>query len=260
MPGAPAHPDADTSQKEAEVVQLGPGDQIKMDVLGRPEMSTQMYVGADGTIRVPLAGFVKVLGLSPEGAAQLIEKALRDGLILRQPQVSLQVMQTLNRVSVFGEVKTPGRYPIESNTTVLDVLAQAGGRSEKGDDVAYLMRRESSGHVSRFAISLKTLSNPDDPLPDVFMTKLHGGDQIYVPLAHQFSIFGEVRNPAKYRLDSGMTVLQAISAAGGVTEKGSTHRIEIKRVKPGGAVVTVSAKLTDAVEADDIITIKERWF
>jgi polysaccharide biosynthesis/export protein len=73
-------------------------------------------------------------------------------------------------------------------------------------------------------------------------------------------VSGEVHTPASYRLDNGMTVLQAVSAAGGVTDKGSIGRIEIKRRGPKGNYVVISAKLSDAVQADDVITVKERIF
>jgi polysaccharide biosynthesis/export protein len=69
-----------------------------------------------------------------------------------------------------------------------------------------------------------------------------------------------VHNPAQYRLEAGMTVLQAIARAGGVTEKGSTSRVQIRRRGPDGKYLTLSPKSGDLVQADDVITIKERIF
>jgi polysaccharide export outer membrane protein len=71
---------------------------------------------------------------------------------------------------------------------------------------------------------------------------------------------GEVRTPATYRLESGLTVQRAIALAGGITDKGSMHRIEIKRRKPNGDYAIISGKPNDTIQADDMITVKERIF
>lgn len=68
-----------------------------------------------------------------------IEKTLRDRGILLDPHVTISVVQSRSqRVSVLGEVGAPGRYPVESNTTVFDLLAQAGGTTENSADVIYI--------------------------------------------------------------------------------------------------------------------------
>jgi polysaccharide export outer membrane protein len=257
--GASSRPGG-TVPKSVEIVVLVPGDQVKMTVFGRPEMETTTYVGSDGAIRVPLAGPVLVGGLSPGDAAQRIEGALKAGQFLVNPHVTLTVVVTENHISVLGEVKTPGRYAIESNTTVLDALALAGGRSEKGDDEIYLLREESSGEVTRMPINLRGLNNSTGALSDAVTLRLHTGDKIFVPLARQIYVSGEVRLPAPYRLESGMTVLQAIALAGGVTEKGSNRRVEIRRRKPEGGFQVLSGRLTDTLQPDDVITVKERIF
>jgi polysaccharide export outer membrane protein len=252
-------PQARTPQKDAEVLQIGPGDQIRVDVFTRPEMGLQTYVAGDGTIRMPLAGSVKVGGMSPAEAAQQVEVALKTAQLLVNPQATVTVLQSLSRVSVLGEVKNPGRYQIDATTTVADVVALAGGRTDKGDDNVVLMREDAAGAISRSSISL---SGPtaDDAVPAAMTTKVKGGDRVFVPAASQFYIFGEVRNPAAYRLAPGVTVFQAITEAGGITDKGSMHRVEIKRPRPGGGFTVLSAKLTDPIQANDVVTVKERIF
>jgi polysaccharide export outer membrane protein len=89
---------------------------------------------------------------------------------------------------------------------------------------------------------------------------LRGGDSLFVPPAEQFYIHGEVKAPNMYRLEPGMTVVQAISRGGGVTPRGSSNRIEIQRRKPDGSYKTSSAALGDVLQADDVIRIKERIF
>jgi polysaccharide export outer membrane protein len=202
---------------------------------------------------------VAVSGLSPADAAQKVEAALKDGQFLVNPQVTFSVIKSLSqRVSVLGEVRLPGRYPIESDTTILDLLALAGGRTEKGDDTIFLMRQNAAGTLEQFPIDLNVATGKG-AAPAIMQT-LRGGDRIFVPMAQQFFVSGEVHSPATYRLDNDMTVLEAISKAGGITNRGSIHRVEIKRRDSSGKYSVISAKPNDKVAANDVITVKERLF
>jgi polysaccharide export outer membrane protein len=252
--------DALPAVPDRPLLELGAGDQVKMEVFGRPEMDTTTYVADDGTIRVPLAGPVLIGGLSPGEAAERVEAALRKGQYLLDPHVTFTVLQSRSqRVSVLGEVRAPGRYAMESNTTVLDLIAQAGGATEKGADIAYILRPDGAGSLQRLPVNLKGIDSSEGGTPAILQT-LRGGDSIYVPAAAQFYIAGEVRAPAVYRLDSGMTLLQAIARAGGVSERGSTSRVTIKRRGPKGDYVVISGKPGEKIQPDDVITVKERIF
>jgi polysaccharide export outer membrane protein len=258
LAAADVPPDVPTAERP--LLQLGPGDQIKMDVFGRPEMDSTTYVADDGTIRVPLAGSVRIGGLSPGEAAQKVETALKNGQFLVDPHVTFTVLQSRSqRVSVLGEVHNPGRYPVESNTTVLDLLAQAGGATERGSDTIFILRPDSNGVIQRQPVNLRGVTDSKDGSPAVLQT-LHSGDSIFVPVAEQFYIAGEVHAPAMYRLESGMTLLQAIARAGGVTDRGSASRVSIKRRGPKGDYVVISGKPNEKIQADDVITVKERIF
>jgi polysaccharide biosynthesis/export protein len=247
------------AKKDApRLIQLGPGDSVNIQVYGQPDMTTTVNVSDDGTLRVPLAGPVPVAGLSPAEASQRIEKALKDGKFLIDPHVTLTVvLSTSQRVSVSGQVGKPGLYQIESNTTIFDLLAMAGGALDTASEVILLLRPDATGSVQRYPINLSGL---DDPKKSVPAQALHGGDSIFVPKAEQFYIYGEVTNPNKYRLEPDMTVVQAISRAGGITPRGSEHRVDIKRMTANGQYVTIKAKLNELVKADDVIHVKESIF
>jgi polysaccharide export outer membrane protein len=240
------------------IIELGPGDSVSIQVYGQPDMTTTVYVSDDGTIPVPLAGPVQIAGLSPAEASQRIEKALKDGKFLVHPQVTLTVMVSRSqRVSVLGQVGKPGVYSIESNTTIFDLLAMAGGALETGSDEIFLLRKDAGGNLQRYPINLKGLDNANNAIP---AQALRGGDSILVPKAEQFYIYGEVASPKKYRVEPGMTVVQAIAVAGGVTVRGSERRVDIKRLVADGKYVTVKAKLNDLVKPDDVIHVKESIF
>ena len=240
------------------LLQLGPGDSVSIQVYGQPDLSTTVYVADDGTVSVPLGGNVQVAGLSPSQASSRIEAALKTAKILVEPHVTLTVTQSRSqRVSVLGQVGTPGRYPVESNTSIFDLLAQAGGITANGSDVVYIIRRDKDGKEIRYPVDLKGLPNGSAAIPSVM---LRGGDSVFVPNAEQFSIFGEVATPGRYRVEPGMTVIEAIAKAGGITQRGSQRRVEIKRKRADGSYTNVKAKIGDPVQPNDVIQVKESIF
>lgn len=237
---------------------LGVGDTITIQVYGKPDLSTTTTVADDGSIVVPLIGTVAVLGLSPSQAASKIAQTYQDQQYLVNPQISITLDKaTSQQVSVLGEVGAPGRYAVESRTSVFDLLALAGGKTVEGASVIFLVRTEANGSVSRTPINLTALSDPMASFPTV---KLQGGDTLFVPRADPVFIYGEVTTPGRYALTPGMTLVQALTLAGGVTRRGSTSRIEIKRKKPDGSYQTLSPKLTDPLQADDVVKVKESIF
>ncbi len=237
---------------------LGPQDTVTLHIDEDPTLGGIVTIADDGTLRVPYAGSVQVAGLSPDQAARRAEQALRDGKFFVNPHVTITVTTSLSqRVSILGEVKTPGRYPVDARTSILDLIAQAGGFLDTAADVIYVSRTDASGHTAKFPVNLKGLSDPHNTITDRF---LQGGDSVFVPRADKFYILGEVTKPDMYKLQPNMTVIEAISLAGGVTAKGSIRRVEIKRRGPNGAEAVVKPKLDDFVQPDDVIRVKESIF
>ncbi len=220
-------------------------------------MNSTLYVGDDGSISVPLAGAVQVAGVTPVVAAKRVEAALIAGQFLKSPHVTIALLVGKSqRVSIIGEVHTPGRYPVEPNTSIFDLLALAGGTTQDGSDVVYLLRTDADGKVNRYEINLKALGAGSQASEQ----RLRGGDQIMVPRAEQFYIYGEVTRPDKYRIEPRMTVVEAIARAGGVTPRGSDKRVEIKRMGAGGKYAILHATPSDLVQPNDVIRVKESIF
>jgi polysaccharide export outer membrane protein len=251
----PCAPACAQSAAEQEVKQLEAGDWVNIQVAGQPD--SQSYVGTDGRINVPLVGAVPVGGSSPAQAAERVAKALKDGGFFVDPQVSVVVTQPPGQlISVVGEVASQGRYPITARTTVVELLAQAGGLTEAAADVGYVLHRDEAGHLNRYPVNLDVMAEGADAPPP----NLSAGDSLLVPRAEMFSIQGEVASPGRYRVEPGMTVMQALARAGGVTERGSERRIQVKRVIKPGQYKTMSMKASDPVKAGDIIRVKESLF
>src|SRR5882757_8346402 len=138
LPTSNASQPAGKAADPSPIIQLGPSDTVSIGVYGQPDMNATVYISDDGTVPVAFAGAVKVAGLSPADAAKQIEKALRDGKFFNDPHVTITLVQSRSqRVSVLGEVGTVGRFPIESNTTLFDLLALAGGPKDTAASVIY---------------------------------------------------------------------------------------------------------------------------
>ena len=246
-----------TAADQQHMSQLGPGDSVSIQVFGQPD-ATNVYVDDDGTINVPLVGSIKVAGMSPVEAAARVAKALKDGSYFVDPHVAILVTQPRSHlVSVVGEVQNPGRYPINPRTTIVDLLAQAGGVKATASDVGYILRRDDDGRTSRFPVNLTGLTDNKNVLPTM---TLMGGDSLIVPRAEHYYVLGEVTSPGTYSIEPGMTVIQGIARAGGINERGSERRIQLKRLETNGQYHILRAKPGDSIRADDIILVKESIF
>jgi polysaccharide export outer membrane protein len=89
---------------------------------------------------------------------------------------------------------------------------------------------------------------------------LRDGDTVFVPRAQSIYVFGQVKNPGAYAMQqTDTTVLQALSLAGGVTDRGTTSRIKIVRIVNGDKK-ELKVKLTDLVQPGDTVIVSERFF
>lgn len=254
-----AAPATDTEPPRAQpLIRLSPGDTVAITVFEQPDLNATLYVGDDGAVPVALAGPVHVGGLTPAAAGDAIAKALRDGKFLVNPHVTVTVVNAFNQhVSVLGEVVKPGRYDIDSRTTILDLLAQAGGTKDTSSETAYIVHTRSDGTTVREPIDLAGLRSGRTIES---AAALRGGDVLLIPPAEKYYVYGEVMKTGEYRLEHDTTVLQAIVQAGGITVRGSMHRVAIIRKGPDGKSITVKPKLSDPVHPGDEIRVKESIF
>jgi len=233
---------------------LGPGDLLRVNVFGSPELSGEVRISESGFITYPLIGQSQVAGKSPAQVEAQLVAQFTEGGYLRNPQVSVLVVEYRSqKVSVLGHVTKPGQYPLTTTSRVLDMLAEAGGPiNEEAADTATLMRKDGS----KAAIDLTALFSGDPAQNHT----VGGGDTLYVPRAPQFYVYGEVQKPGMYKLERGMTVSRAISKGGGITPRGSERRVVIKRRDKEGKEQLYSARGSDVLQADDVLMVKEGLF
>lgn len=230
---------------------LGTGDLVEITVYQQKDLNTRARVTEAGTISFPLLGAVRIGGLTEQGAEQLLGRLLKERKIVQSPQVSLFVEEYRSRqVAILGKVGKPGKYPVTQSSTVLDIIALAGGISEDGSDKVLLTRGGKSTSIDTASV-LRTGGAKK-------ITVRHA-DVIYVPRMEVFFIYGEVRQPGEYPLRKSMTVMQALSVSGGLSDKGTDRGLKIKR-RQGGKTVSVDVKLTDLLKPNDVVYVREGLF
>lgn len=237
---------------------LGPGDVLRIAVYGQQDMTSEVRVSESGFITFPLIGLVKAVGVPAAGLELKIADALKKGGFVNKPEVSAMITSFRSKqVSVLGQVNRPGKFSLETVSTVADLLALAGGTltNVAADEVVLIQQRD--GKTIRKNIDLLALLNQADfTLND----KVENGDVIFVPRAPMFYVYGEVQRPGVYRLERNMTVAQAIAAGGGLTLRGSDSRLQVKRRNNGKQIETNSIQLDDSLQMDDVLVVKERVF
>ena len=237
---------------------LGPGDAIRVQVYQNPDLTVEARVSESGTISYPLVGSLSLGGLSIGDAEKSIAKALLDKRILKAPQVNIVLLQVRgSQVSVLGQVQKPGRFPLETNNVrVSDMLAAAGGVTPTGDDVL-IVTGTRDGKPFRKSIDIPALFLGSRSQDDILLA---AGDTLYVNKAPMFYIHGEAQRPGPYRIERGMTVMQALAQGGGVTARGSADRLRLNRTRPDGTVVQITPRLTDPIEPGDVLFVRESIF
>jgi polysaccharide export outer membrane protein len=253
---APATQPAELQPASNQLESLGMGDMVRVTVFRNPDLTTEARVTERGTILFPMLGEVPVSGLTPSQAGARIAQKLRDGKFVVNPEVTVSIAQVNSRqVSVLGNVNKPGRYPLDSvNVKLTDVLATAGGVGPTGADLVTIV---SSGNGKKTDVDLAAMFRNGDLTKNI---DLQPGDTIYVHRAPMIYVYGEVQKGGAYRLEPNMTVMQAIALASGISPRGTERGIKLSRRDANGGVKKMDVALTDPVQPDDVIYIRESLF
>ncbi len=235
---------------------LGAGDSVRVTVFQNPDLTTESRLSDEGSVVMPLIGEVNFSGLTPAQAGSRVAERLKKGNFILNPQVSVSLLTVRSRqVSVLGQVTRPGKYALEDKSSRLtDILAVAGGVTAAGADYVTITRANGK---ERRDVDIAAMMRSGDLSKNL---EVQNGDTVYVGRAPTFYIHGEVQRSGVYRLEPNMTVMQALAAGGGITLRGTQRGMKIHRRNEQGNLVTLNAKLTDPVQADDVIFVKESLF
>jgi polysaccharide biosynthesis/export protein len=251
--------------RAADATLLGAGDVVKITVYGQPDLTTVTRIAESNNITFPLIGDVVIGGLSTAFAEDKISLLLSSKGFVKNAQVNIfveQRLQTLsNSVTILGQVVRPGKYSLQSAAvegvqTLIDLIAAAGGTTSSAAGHIILIKQQGDRQKKIRVDLFKILDEGDYEQSN---HRLNGGDIVFVPEMDVFYIYGQVQRPGRYRLERGMTVMQALSVGGGITERGSEKGIQVKR-RVKGALTTFGVKPEDELAKDDVIYVKESLF
>ena len=214
-------------------VRIGPRDIIDIKVVQDDKLNTHATVSDDGQITMPLIGKVDVSGLSQRQAEARI-KSILESRFMTHADVSVQIAEFGNKpISVVGAVTHPGSIGATNNMTLIQAITQAGGLVAGYGKTLYVLRTGQNGLSEQIAIDIEELmvsGNPDVNLP------LAPNDVINIPMEVPMTVyvFGEVTHPGPVQLkrSENPTLLQAIDAAAGSTDRAS-KMATIKRISNG---------------------------
>jgi len=226
---------------------LGARDVLKISVWGHEDLSKEYVIDRDGTIDFPLLGRVPAAGRTPKALASDLAKALEKDYLVN-PQVSVSVREYLSmKVQVLGEAERPGVFYLTGPTRLVEILAKAGGVAKTAGKQVLVVRKPRQGGDAT-----------EPPVVHVDLVKLQMGDMtgnvllqdddaILVPAANSAGtvfVFGAVKNPGGFPLQTNMSILEAVTLAGGFSTFASPNNSRLIRTTPKGQE-TVAVRLAD---------------
>lgn len=245
-----------------ETLLIGPGDTLHVQVLDTPELEQHPRVTDAGDIPLIGVGNLHVAGLTPAGAAAQIRIRLISTHYMNHPDVTVTVEQYATQtVSVLGQVKAPGAYPISTPRSVLSVVALAGGLTETADHNITIQRRDSTQPPISYMLS------NDARVAIQHEVQVFPGDTVIVPKAGIAYVLGDVGRPGGFVMQnnhSQLTALQAVAMAGGTAKSAVPSRARLIRKKPEGQYQEIAinfsamqkGKAPDiTLEPDDVLYI-----
>ena len=245
------------------VYRLGAGDQLTVEVWGRPEVSGAHVVGPDGKISLPLTGPIRIADITRHEAAAEIHQALAEYYL--RPSVVLRVDQyTANRVTVLGRVQNPGTIQFDEQPTLLEALAKAGSLPVIDKEATLTRAAIFRGRDQVAWVDLRQLLNRVNPAYNI---RLRPGDLVYIPDSSDTMVYvmGAVHRPGAYRLTPDMALLDALAQAGGPNEDADPNRIMLYRPErlarsatPLEGLVLGQQRLNFSLEEGDVIYVERR--
>jgi polysaccharide export outer membrane protein len=253
----------DRSQSETvtdrSAITIGPGDLVCLTVFDVPELVLKVRVDASGSVSLPLIGDLKLAGMTVRDTQQLIARELVARQLVRVPQVSLLIEEYATQgVTVYGEVNTPGVYPLMGPHRLYDAIAAAGGLTMKAGRTVTILHVGQRDHPEVITLSNESSAGHGD-------VRIYPGDTIIVSKAGVVYVLGEVNKPGAFVMENNtsMSLLRATALAGGTTKVASLKHALILKQSPQGPVQTEVSldkishgKATDLqLHAEDILFV-----
>jgi len=215
----------------ARTARIAGGDLLSFSVYGIPDMTQDVRVGNAGDVYLPLIGYVQLAGLTLDQAQTVIENRLREGEFVKSPHVTLYLKDFVNQSAIVtGEVNHPGVYPIMGSQRLLEVLASAGGLTQRAGKTVTITHRDHPDEPVKVDLPNDLAKSPKDNI------EILPGDTLLVNRAGLVYVVGEVQRPSGLVMDNNekLTVMQAIALVGGPTAVASMNSARLIRTTPTG--------------------------
>jgi polysaccharide export outer membrane protein len=262
---------------QQESLLIGPGDLVHILILDAPELEQHVRVTDSGDVPLLMGGKVRISGMTPEQAGDAVGKYLVDEHYLVNPKMSITVDQyATQNISVIGEVKLPGAYPVTTTKTVEEALALAGGLLPDADrDV--VIQRHGTGEMVTWYSSNSPLMTPDSVAPGIKPatsaalrkrdTVVYPGDIVRVARAEMVFAVGDFLKPGGFPVinnDAHLTVLELVAFAGGANKTAALGSARLVRKHPDGKLEDIKLNLgqmqkgkkpDQELEANDVLYV-----
>ena len=217
----------------APAMRLDAGDLLEVTTFDTPELSGKFRVDSRGLVTLPVGGALPVQGLTAEQAGTAIERLFRDRDVLKNPHVTVLVLEYATQgISVLGEVKQPGIYPLAGRHGVLDFISTAGGLTPTASRVVSITRKAppwDTVTVNLAGAHGGSLENDVEVQP---------GDRVVALRAGVVYVIGDVGKPGGFTMEGNrVSVAQALALAQGMNRTAKSNGMLI-RMTPTGRTET----------------------
>ncbi len=256
-------PSASRAQVSDKAYIIGPEDVLEIQVWERRDLNQTVFVRPDGRTSLPLVGEIMVAGKTvqelQDHLAQVYDKTSQNAV------VTVIVKEIKSRPVYFvGGFGRPGPLQLTRELSLMQAISIIGGVVPGGDaEKGYLLRGDK-----RVAIDFYKLLQKGDLTQN---TQLEPGDTVVVPIADMVFVQGEVRAPSPIKYTTDLTVLKAITQAGGLTPLAAAGRVDLLRGRTGEKKERIRIDVDKIIKSpeenpdvglkpEDIIYVPQRLF
>jgi polysaccharide export outer membrane protein len=237
---------------------IGEGDVLDIKVYENDDLATTVRVSSNSTIRVPLIGEISIKDLTVSQISSKIEGLYADGYLVN-PQVDVFIKEHRSKKAVIlGQIKNPGQYELRGKVTILEFISTAGGLTTDAGGTATIKRTTGSGeNKDQIVLDLEKLIKKGDVSLNL---TVQDNDSIYISKAKTYYVSGEVVKPNQYVYEQELTVIKAITMAGGFSKIAAKDKVQIIRLIKGDKKVLEKVNMDEPVLPDDVIVVPESFF
>ena len=256
-------PSASRAQVSDKAYIIGPEDVLEIQVWERKDLNQTVFVRPDGRTSLPLVGEIMVAGKTvqelQDHLAQVYDKTSQNAV------VTVIVREIKSRPVYFvGGFGRPGPMQLTRELSLMQAISIVGGVAPGGDaEKGYILRGDK-----RIAVDFYKLFQKGDLTQN---TQLEPGDTVVVPIADMVFVQGEVRAPSPIKYTTDLTVLKAITQAGGLTPLAAAGRVDLLRGRTGEKKERIRIDVDKIIKSpeenpdvglkpEDIIYVPQRLF